>query len=181
MLIIVEKLKIHYIHLIDNFLYTKIPTFTVFGNVHQKIVTNLRNLSPVLTLLMAWPFSPTSQQNGLCFTRLDRGRKEIEVLFTEQSSMTLTYGNVCLRICLSFGLSACLKPWLPIHQRFSPPACASANLHASLGSEFPFSPPFPSIDFLFHPRSMPSQLESKVWTRVWLQLKRTFRNLFPPI
>lgn len=93
----------------------------------------------------------TKKTNKQCVlhTRLDRGRRETEVLFTEQSSMTIPYGNVCLLACLSFSLSVCLKPWLLIHQRFSPPACTSAHSHASLGSEFPFSLPFPSINLSY--------------------------------
>lgn len=146
---------------------------------HQKIIANLCNLSPVLMLLMAWPFYPTSKQNSLCFTRLDRGRKETEVLFTEQSSMTIPYGNVCLLVCLSFSLSVCLKPWLLIHQHFSPPACTSAHSHASLGSEFPFSPPFPSINLSYFIYLLcPLRLSQQSENVMILQLKITFRKLF---
>lgn len=174
----------------DSFIHThthtytssKPPSTTFTFLQKKKIVANLRNLSRVLVLLMAWPFSPTSQQTSLCFTRLDRGRKETEVLFTEQSSMTVPYGNVCLLVCLSFSLSVCLKPWLLIHQCFSPPACTSVRSHASLGSEFPFSPPFPSINLsYFILPSLPSQVESTVWKMSWLySSKERSENFFFP-
>lgn len=131
---------------------------------HQKIIANLCNLSPVLMLLMARPFHPTSQQNSLCFTRLDRGRKETEVLFTEQSSMTIPYGNVCLLVCLSFSLSVCMKPRLLIHQRFSPTClhfCSLACFTRLWISFFSFISFYRLI--LFHPPSLPSQVESTVW------------------
>lgn len=125
---------------------------------------------------MAWPFSPTSQQNSLCFTRLDRGRKETEVLFTEQSSMTIPYGNVCLLVCLSFSLSVCLKPWLLIHQRFFP-TCFALACFTRLWSSF-----FSSISFyqltLFHPPSLPSQAESIVWKMSWLHCSKEHTENF---
>lgn len=112
---------------------------------------------------MAWPFL-TSQQNSLRFPRLDRGRKETEVLFTEQKQLDRT-----LRQCLSSSLfvfqsvCVCLKPPRLIHQRFSPPACTPVHSHASLGSEFPFLLHFLLSTYFIHllcPPSLNHQYEN---------------------